>query len=103
MSESEIYAAQGRAHADLKKAKSTVATIHTSLSSYEKSLTELSKLVGHFLADPDFVSPSRVPISTAIKTASTQLPSPEEVSGLVDELISESSWVKQFQEQVDKF
>lgn len=53
MSEEEKFEAQGRAYAELKKARSNVVTLTTSLQESAKDLEEISRDLDRLLGDPE--------------------------------------------------
>ena len=99
MSESEKYEAQGRAHANLKEAKSTVATIKATLQEYVRCLEETSRSLTRFLAYTDDNSHLAHSCKEDIKSVSER----ERICGLVDQLVTESKRVAELQKQVDRF
>lgn len=52
MNDEEKFAAQGRAHADLKKYRSDAATADLVLQGYNKQLTGIAKRVDEILKEP---------------------------------------------------
>jgi hypothetical protein len=103
MSESEKFEAQGRAQAALKQAKSNVATLNTSLNECARQLSEVSSLIAQFVKDPHLKQHGILRLSEHLKTSASTLPNPDTITRLVDELVAESTRVKDLQEQVDQF
>ena len=104
MTEDEIYEAQGRANAALKKAKSNVAAIHTVLSQHSRSLKEVAALIARLLSDPSYVEPSsHIKLSEHLKQQIQALPEREALAQLVEYFSTESAEVSQLQQQVDEF
>ena len=60
MSEQEKFEAQGRAYADLKTAKSNIATLTVALREFSKTLRELSGEIDNLLADPARIEPKAI-------------------------------------------
>ncbi len=102
MSESEKYEAQGRAHAELKIAKSTAATVRASLLSYSERLEEFNKFVKQFLKDPLAVGSIRPLIAEHVKADYRNLISSSFESN-VDDLVKETKRIAELQAQIDNF
>jgi hypothetical protein len=102
MSESEKYEAQGRAHAELKVAKSNAATIRASLLSYSKRLEEISKFVNQFLSDPLAMGSSNRSVAEHLKADCRNLFSSSFESN-VDELVKEVKRAAELQDQINNF
>jgi hypothetical protein len=99
MSERETYEAQGRAHANLKQAKSRLATINTELRGYVRNLEEAGTSITQFLP-----TAGRNPhLSDSIKASIRRASDSERVCSLIDEFVEETKRVAELQEQVDQF
>jgi hypothetical protein len=57
MGESEKFEEQGRAHAALREARSTVATLTVSLRQYAETLIGLGAEINRYVADPGKLDP----------------------------------------------
>jgi multidrug resistance efflux pump len=99
MSERETYEAQGRAHANLKQAKSRLATINTELRGYIRNLEEANGSITQFLAHPERNSHLLDSLKQAIRRVSDS----ERICSLVDEFVGEMKRVAELQEQIDQF
>lgn len=100
MSDAESYEAQGRAHAELKDARSKVATLRASLLAYSRRLEETSSFLKTFLADP--LAVGHIPASEQVKSDYRNLSS-STFEKYVDDLVSEVKKVNQLQALVDNF
>jgi len=78
MGESEKFEAQGRAHAQLKEARSTIATIEAELLRYSRLFRDLGEPVEQFAHDPAFKNDAYISLSGHIKAQATQIPRSEE-------------------------
>jgi len=100
MSDQEKYAAQGKAHADLKQARSNVAILSSALNAYARDLQTAGKSVSDFVSNPRsnlHLSPENA------KRAIALLPDPDQMAARIDELLEQAQLVERLQEEVDRF
>lgn len=103
LSEAEKFEAQGRAMANLKTAKSKVATLNTILREYADQLRETSGFVSQLIANPAYQTDSYIRLSDHLKQIIKNGVSAEEITKRIDELVDESERARQLQEQIDNF
>ena len=99
MSEQEQYAAQGRAHANLKQARSRAAAINTSLREYIRDLEDVARSMTRFVSSPG----GNLQLYHSLKESVRCVAEREKICGLVDDLVTETKRVAELEEQIDRF
>ena len=89
--------------ANLKTAKSKVATLNTILREYADQLRETSGFVSQLIANPAYQTDSYIRLSDHLKQIIKNGVSAEEITKRIDELVDESERARQLQEQIDNF
>jgi hypothetical protein len=100
MSDDEKYKAQGKTHADLKKARSNVATLSSSLNGYARDFQSAGRTLSDFVANPR-LNLQLLPENA--KRAIGVLPPLDQIAAQIDELVEETRLVERLQEEVDRF
>src|SRR2546425_10505814 len=99
MSDEEKYAVQGRAHADLRNAKSIIATVTTALTKYCDRLGDAENVLRRFISNPlDGNEPTPEGIKKELRNCS-----PVAVEAQIDELAHASKRARDLQAQIENF
>jgi hypothetical protein len=106
MSEEEIYAAQGRAHANLKKLKSETATIRAEIQRRNQALTETGRNIERCLRDPAHQE-VRTPVALHVQLEHDLRLAPEinlgKLADLIEDFAKKTEEIKTLEEQISQF
>ena len=97
MSEEEKFAEQGRAYAELKRTRSNVATIASSLARAAELFQQIGSALEKFLANPED-QVTAVHLEEKLKAAD-----PQRVAALIRGLDHETQAARVLQQRIDKF
>ena len=106
MSVEEIYAAQGRAHANLRKVRSEIATIRAEIQTRSRALAEMLSRMDRCLRDPLCQEPG-APVAVHVQLEHDLRFRPElkldHLAGLLIDLANQSGEAKSLEEEIAQF
>jgi len=102
MSEDEQARAIGKLRLQLRTRKAHLVAITTELKSHRDALKEVAGLLDQFIRDPEHKNPSHVPIQAHLKAQIERLVDVAIIIQWLEEFRSETSSVKELQQEIDK-